>query len=105
LSRDGKLQIRAKHPGSETLLSRLTDLWCVECLLDNGERRGESLEAADGKPGAARHELKEGALLLLAVRRHDLNIKKQVSAQINKQGYCDEKIKGVCIRSLKIFSF
>ncbi len=58
------------------MLPRMSDLWCVECLLDDGERRGESLEAADGKPGAARHELKEGALLLLAVRRHDLNIKK-----------------------------
>jgi hypothetical protein len=69
----------------------MSDLWCVECLLDNGERGGESLEAADGKPGAASHELKEGALLLLAVRRHDLNIKKQVSAQITEKGTATRK--------------
>jgi hypothetical protein len=79
--RDEKNRIRDKHRGFATLLLRMSDLWCVECLLDDGERGGESLEAADGEPGAARHELKEGALLLLAVRRHDLNIKK-VLAQI-----------------------
>jgi hypothetical protein len=72
----------------------MSDLRCVECLLDNGERRGESLEAADGEPGAARHELKEGALLLLAVRRHDLNIKKQVSLQITKKGIATRKSRG-----------
>jgi len=56
----------------------MPDLRSVECLLDNGERRRESLEAADGEPGATRHELQEGALLLLAVRRHDLNKRKSI---------------------------
>jgi hypothetical protein len=64
----------------------MSDLWRVECLLDDGERRGESLEAADGKPGAARHELKEGALLLLAVRRHDLNIKNKFQLKLLLKG-------------------